>query len=114
MTATPFSRTVTAGDGEDVLVLSGEIDWSNAGEALADPGRTDAPAAAAGAPPRRLVLDLRDVSYFDSAALGALFRLHGAVAAEGGSVRVVVAAGSPLPTLFEISQIGLLMPVSEV
>lgn len=101
---TPFERSVEAGPQEVVLAVGGEIDWSNAPAALALP---EGPPAGA-----TVVLDLRGVTYFDSAALGGLFRMDAEVRRLGCSLRVVIAAGSPLPPLFEISQVARVMDVA--
>jgi anti-anti-sigma factor len=61
---TPLSLTPSRGpDGTAVLKVVGEIDMSN----------TDALAAALADTPGRIVVDLTEVDYLDSAALNVLF-----------------------------------------
>lgn len=102
---TPFERTAAESGADTVTVaVAGEIDWSNAALALAVPEAVPQGGT--------VVLDLRGVMYFDSAALGGLFRLDAEVRRLGATLRVVVAAGSPLPSLFEISQVARVMQVA--
>lgn len=102
---TPFDRTAgETADGTTTVAVAGEIDWSNAAAALAVPEAVPQGGT--------VVLDLRGVTYFDSAALGGLFRLDAEVRRLGGTLRVLIAAGTPLPSLFEISQVGRVMQVS--
>ena len=102
---TAFERAAGEPVGGTLTVtVAGEIDWSNAALALAVPEAVPQGGT--------IVLDLRGVTYFDSAALGGLFRLDAEVRRLGATLRVVVAAGSPLPSLFEISQVGRVMEVS--
>lgn len=101
---TPFERSAVESEAVLTLAVGGEIDWSNAAAALGVPEAV--PYAGT------VTLDLRAVTYFDSAALGGLFRLDAEVRKLGASLQVVIAAESPLPALFEISQVARVMPVA--
>ena len=100
---TPYERRVEQAEAGPRLALAGEIDWSNAAGALGAPE-----GLAAGA---LLELDLRAVTYFDSAALGGLFRLDSDARRAGATLRVLIDSTTALPALFEISQVARVMDV---
>ena len=100
---TPFERRQEHSPEGPRVTLAGEIDWSNAAGALGAPE-----GVAAGAV---VELDLRAVTYFDSAALGGLFRLDSDMRRAGATLRVLIDAQTALPALFEISQVARVMEV---
>jgi anti-anti-sigma factor len=78
-----------------VVVVSGELDMSNA-EELRD-ATFHLPNEALG-----VVLDLSDASFIDSATLGLLFELRGSLARRRQALRVVCAPGSIADRLLEL------------
>ncbi|WP_306205554.1 STAS domain-containing protein [Actinoplanes sp. RD1] len=62
----PFSATTTVADGHLTVVVTGEVDMSTADTMFQ---------AATGGGPGAVTLDLRAVTFFDSAAIHALIRL---------------------------------------
>lgn len=74
-------------DGVRVIAAAGELDMSNVG-ALRD-ATLGLPNDALG-----LVIDLRSASFIDSATIGLLFELRGALGRRRQALRVVCASGS--------------------
>ncbi|WP_007025842.1 STAS domain-containing protein [Saccharomonospora iraqiensis] len=95
-------------EAEGRVTLSGEIDYGAA------PRVDDALHRLLSDGARHLVIDLGELSFFDSACLGALVRAHAGTAERGGTVRLVnvdrhayrVLQISGLIPLFDISTVG--------
>lgn len=83
-------------DGVLVVTVTGELDVSNV-ESLADVAY-DLPNDALG-----LVLDLCAATYIDSATIGLLFKLHGALRRRGQALRVVCGPGSSARRVLELT-----------
>ena len=99
-----FTVDITDGSGETVIVLSGEVDSHSAPELRsAIPGRIDAGH-------RRLVLDLANVTFMDSTALGVLVAfLKHMQRLDAGSL--CVRAPSPqVKTLFAVTGLDRYFP----
>ncbi|WP_433793074.1 STAS domain-containing protein [Actinoplanes sp. CA-252034] len=77
-------RTTLADDGTITVTVSGEIDFSNAGEV--ELGIRDALAECS---PSSIVVDVRDATFIDSTGLGALIEGYRAAVAAGIDFRVV-------------------------
>jgi anti-anti-sigma factor len=83
-------------DGVLVVAVTGELDVSNVG-ALAEVAY-DLPNEALG-----VVLDLCGATYIDSATIGLLFKLHGALRRRGQALRVVCQQGSSARRVLELT-----------
>lgn len=83
-------------DGVLVVTVTGELDVSNVGS-LAEVAY-DLPNDALG-----LVLDLCAATYIDSATIGLLFKLHGALRRRGQALRVVCGQGSSARRVLELT-----------
>lgn len=95
MTHVTMDRAARA-DGNVVLTLAGEVDLANAADLAVDVRREVANTASA------LVLDLRAVSYLDSAGVRLLFDLTDRLHARGQELVAVVAAGSLLANVLRM------------
>ena len=91
-------------DGADVLSLGGELDLDSAPELEAAFAKISAQ------PPDRLLIDLAECEFIDSAGLAALF--HGArgLRHRGGSIRIACPEGN-LRELLRITAIDQTIPV---
>jgi len=97
--------------GDAVIVhVHGEIDLSNAAELSAAVTRT---AATGQSPPERVWVDLREVSYFDSAGLNTLFALNENLRAAGRSLGVVAPQRHHARRVLDLVQADRVMPVTE-
>ena len=84
--------------GDDVVVrLAGELDLYNA------PVLREALRAAVEQPPRRIVVDLADVAFVDSTALGVLLETRGLLADREGFV--LAAAGAETRRTLQVSRL---------
>jgi anti-sigma B factor antagonist len=92
--ADPVLRVSESGDAI-VVALTGELDLYNA------PALRDALREAAGREPRRLVVDLSEVSFADSTALGAFVEARSALG--GGRAFVLAAPGLEVRRALEVS-----------
>jgi len=94
-------------DGAVIAALDGEIDGSNTleiGRALAE----GLPSAAHG-----LVLDLRGVTYLDSAGIELLFKLARRLQDRRQFLRIVVSERAPMRRVLEICDVGSVAPLDE-
>ncbi|MER7928659.1 STAS domain-containing protein [Streptomyces sp. NPDC096057] len=89
--------TSSASDGIRIVTPAGEID---AETAPALRRALDVQAA----PEHRVVLDMRDVTFLDSAGINAIIKAHQALTAAGGWLRL---AGTTDPVMFVIKLVGL-------
>ena len=85
---------VTRIGAKDVVVVSGEIDLSTAGQLQA---------ALAQFSGNELYADLRGVLFIDSAGLAVLIKEQGRLAETGGELRLVVKDQSPVLRLLELT-----------
>jgi anti-sigma B factor antagonist len=85
-------------DGGHLVVCSGELDVG------ATPRLSTVLAMAYASPGGRLVLDLSDVAFIDSTALGTLLKAGGEVESAGKRLRVVCADG-PVRRLLEMTNL---------
>jgi anti-sigma B factor antagonist len=90
--------------GTTFVVASGELDAFVAGD-------LEAVFVDAGEDPR-IVVDLTNVSFMDSTALGVLVRAVRDVDTRGGAVRVVLPRGTAR-RIFELTTLDRLLPVAE-
>lgn len=97
--------TIEVDGGCVAAVIHGEVDISNA-DALAD----DLTEAMSGGM-FRLVLDLSEVGYLDSAGIRAMFEVARRLELSRQSVALVVPPTSPLRRLFAITRVEDVMPV---
>ena len=58
----------------------------------------------------KLILDLRELSYVDSAAIGVLVMLYGTVTKAGGQMRLA-GANPVVGKIFEITQLRRMIPI---
>ena len=93
------------GGGVPVARLDGEIDLSNA-EAMLGRLAEAVPNAASG-----LVIDLSGVSFLDSSAVGALFRLSRRLDQRRQQLRLVVPGDSPIMRVLELVDVEQAAPV---
>jgi len=82
--------------GDVVMVLAGEVDLANAGDLAIDLRHEAAHVA------RALVLDLREVSYLDSAGVRLLFDLADRLHTRGRELVVVARPGSLLANVLRM------------
>ena len=89
--------TLEIGPGEEAIVvrLAGEIDIANA-------GAFEARILAEGGDSGALIVDLSEVTYFDSSGVHLLDHVVAAAEGAGRSVRVVVPEGNPARTVLRI------------
>jgi len=91
-------------DGSIVARLSGEVDMSNAAD-IEDEIRERAEVA------RLLVLDLTDVSFFDSSGIRMLFAVRQQLRAEGTAMAVVAPEGSRVSEVLDVARVDNAAPV---
>ena len=94
-------------EGAIVAMVDGEVDGSNTlevGRALAE----GLPTAARG-----LVLDLREVSYLDSAGIELLFKLARRLRDRRQLLRIVVPGNSPIRRVLEICDVASVAPIDD-
>jgi anti-sigma B factor antagonist len=89
--------------GATFVVASGELDAFVADELESAFGETDRDA--------RIVVDLTDVSFLDSTALGLVVRAVRAVDDRGGAIRVVLPNGTAR-RIFELTTLDRVLPVA--
>jgi anti-anti-sigma factor len=82
-------------DGVRVVAVVGELDISNV--AALEQATFDLPNEALG-----MVLDLSATTFIDSATIGLLFDLHGALARRGQPLRVVCSRGAPARRVLDL------------
>ena len=82
-------------DGVRVVAVAGELDISNV--ASLEQATFDLPNEALG-----MVLDLSATTFIDSATIGLLFDLHGALARRGQPLRVVCSQGAPARRVLDL------------
>ena len=82
-------------DGVRVVAVAGELDISNV--AALEQATFDLPNEALG-----MVLDLSAATFIDSATVGLLFDLHGALARRGQPLRVVCSQGAPARRVLDL------------
>src|SRR4051794_16893273 len=85
-------------DRGHLVVASGELDIA------ATPRLSTVLAMASASPGGRLVLDLSDVTFIDSTALGTILKA-GAQLDEGGTLLAVVVRGGPVRRLLEMTNL---------
>jgi len=93
-------------DGSPVLAVSGEIDISTA------PALRDRLVSLALDGPATVVVDLRQVTFLDSTALGVLVSALKRLRENGGGLRLVVAGGS-VARVLEITGLAKVFPIFE-
>ncbi len=93
-------------NGVPLARIRGEIDLSNAGD-------VQAAVEAAGANASRLVLDLSETEYLDSAGIRVLFQLARAMSSTGCRVRAVVPPQSPIRRVLELAGIDQAIPLDD-
>jgi anti-anti-sigma factor len=82
-------------DGVRVVAVAGELDISNV--SALEQATFDLPNEALG-----MVLDLSATTFIDSATVGLLFDLHGALARRGQPLRVVCSQGVPARRVLDL------------
>ena len=87
-----------------VAVLDGELDTANVGEVAARLRRLVANRA------MRLVVDLQEVTYIDSAGINLLFAVGGDLRARQQELRLVVRPGSPIERMLEVAGAAAAFP----
>lgn len=85
-----------------VVALSGEYDMANVAELAESLSMT--------VHPYRVVADLRDVTFMDSAALSQLVRAHHDLTRSGGSLVLLVGSSGPVRRVLEITQLAQVIP----
>lgn len=93
-------------DGVPTLAVSGEIDVSTA------PALRDRLVALALEGPVTVVVDLSEVTFLDSTALGVLVSALKRLREDGGGLRLVVASGS-VARVLEITGLAEVFPIFE-
>ncbi len=104
MAPTRLETEVVESSDWTMVVLDGEVDMASAPQLQHVLGGL----LEAGA--RRVMVDLRQVSFMDSTGLTALFRAHEAMAAAGGELVVVCGAG-PVRRVIEVSGVAGVVPI---
>jgi anti-anti-sigma factor len=106
MTGITPALTIDAQPGEHELVVrvGGELDLTNCAQLL------DAVRAEAGPDVTRIVLDVPDLTFCDSAGLGALVRLHKDLLGAGGGL-TVRSPTAPVRRLLEITGLSTVFTV---
>jgi anti-sigma B factor antagonist len=107
-----FELTVTRrAGGTTIVALAGELDLARSPElehALAENVEPDA-----GRGGRRLVVDLRAVTFLDLSTLALLLAAHGRQQARGGELLVLVGPHTPM-TAFEVTGFDRLLTIKQV
>ena len=92
-------------DGTAVAIIEGEMDTASIGEVAVRLRRLVENQL------MRIVIDLTDVSYMDSAGINLLYAVGGDVNARQQELHLVVAPGSPIERMLEIVGAGRSFPV---
>jgi anti-anti-sigma factor len=87
--------------------VAGEIDLANIDDVR------EAITTALSDDPARVVLDLRDTTYLDSAAIAMLFRLAQRLGHRRQHLSLVVAPDSPIRAVLELTRIRTVIPVHD-
>ncbi|HEX6056336.1 MAG TPA: STAS domain-containing protein [Intrasporangium sp.] len=87
--------------------VSGEIDLANVDEVR------HAITTALSHDPARVVLDLRDTTYLDSAAIAMLFRLAQRLGHRRQQLRLVVPKEAPIRSVLELTRIDTVIPLHD-
>jgi anti-anti-sigma factor len=104
-----LARVRTHREGATQLVrITGEVDLSNARDVI------DAVGHAVPDDVTRIVLDLTDTTYVDSAAIATLFRLSERLRDRRQDLRLVVPRASPIRAVIELTRLSQVIPVDEV
>ncbi|GAB3885174.1 STAS domain-containing protein [Terrabacter terrigena] len=104
-----LARVRTHRDGSTQLVcVTGEVDLSNARDVI------DAVGHAVPDDVTRIVLDLTETTYVDSAAIATLFRLSERLRDRRQDLRLVVPQTSPIRAVIELTRLSQVIPVDEV
>jgi len=90
--------------------VEGQVDLSSADDLAAT---VNSVISAGEPPPKRIWVDLTDVSFFDSAGVNALFTLNHELTDAGQSLGVIAPEVSPARRVLDIVQLGRLMPVAD-
>jgi len=106
MPTPPLSFRTTLRGQIAELAISGEIDL------LTAPSFVDAAGDLLSQGPRALVLDFHAVTFFDSAGVGALARIH-RVASQSGSTLTIRGAKEMVRHVLEISGIAQVIPLTD-
>lgn len=106
MPTPPLSFRSTLRGQTAELAISGEIDL------LTAPSFVDAAGDLLGRGPQALVLDFHAVTFFDSAGVGALARIHRA-ASQSGSTLAIRGAKEMVRHVLEISGIAQVIPLTD-
>jgi anti-anti-sigma factor len=99
--------TVELHDASVVARLSGEIDMANAGY-VHDELLRSVPNGAI-----RLVIDLSQTTYLDSAAIALLFDLAKRLGRRRQALCLVLPAGSPLERVLTLTEVGSVAPIHQ-
>ncbi|MGO4599118.1 STAS domain-containing protein [Terrabacter sp. 2RAF25] len=104
-----LARVRTHREGSTQIVrITGEVDLSNARDVI------DAVGHAVPEDVTRIVLDLTDTTYVDSAAIATLFRLSERLRDRRQDLRLVVPRTSPIRAVVELTRLSQVIPVDEV
>jgi anti-anti-sigma factor len=103
------SFRIERADDTVTVHVEGQVDLSSADDLSA----TINSIAAGEPPPKRIWVDLTDVSFFDSAGVNALFALNHELTDAGRSLGVIAPEVSPARRVLDIVQLGRLMPVAD-
>jgi anti-anti-sigma factor len=87
--------------------VSGEIDLANVDEVR------HAITTALSSDPARVVLDLRDTTYLDSAAIAMLFRLAQRLGHRRQQLRLVVPKEAPIRAVLDLTRIDTVIPLDD-
>ncbi|MEA2478521.1 MAG: hypothetical protein QOJ07_443 [Thermoleophilaceae bacterium] len=94
-------------DGVVVAGVGGEVDLATAHTVVAEL------AAAVSTDSPGLVIDMSDLTFLDSSAVGGLFRLGRQLRDRRQGMRLVVPTASPVARVLELVEIGRLAPLHE-
>lgn len=94
-------------NGSRLLRISGEIDLSNVNLVM------DAIAGAVPGDAARVVLDLSDAAYLDSAAIAMLFRLAERLGHRRQELRLVVPADAPVRAVLELTRVETVIRIAD-
>jgi len=101
----PAVRAVESAADATVVRLRGELDLHNAGEVR------DALASVAASSPRRVVVDLEEVDFVDSTALGVFVEARAAL--KGKAAFVLAAPGPETRRALEVSGLARVLDIRE-